>query len=150
MEAEENKAVNVGDLVITAVIAVGCIYMLIASRDFKLLGRLFPQVISGSTLVACLAQTVISLKKKTPKKTGESKSVNFLVIIAIAIVYLVALPFAGFILSTVALMVMVPLYLGYRNQTVIWLLAILFSGGFYFVFKTFFFVPLPQGLLTFI
>ncbi len=151
----QRKSVFSGDLIITLVIAGVCLYMLGASESFKFLSKLFPRIIAGATLLACIAQMVFAVRKARtaqPKKSAKTGAgaYNHLAIIAVTIAYIVALPFLGFIICTVALMVSIPLFLGYRNKVVIAVLALALTLSFYLVFKTFFYVPLPQGILTFI
>jgi hypothetical protein len=49
-----------------------------------------------------------------------------------------------------ALMVIIPMFLGYKNKKVVWAVGLILTIAFYVVFRTYFFVPLPQGFLTFI
>lgn len=170
MDAEKKtttKSVINADLVITAIIAIVCVYMLTASGSFRFLGRLFPQVISAVTLLACVAQAIITIRKSRAAvagtgdeaKTGKAKDVaadanpaarNHLLIAVIAVIYLCLMPVLGFIVCTLAIMMVIPPLLGYRNRVVICILAIVLTLSFYIVFKRFFYVPLPQGILTFI
>jgi hypothetical protein len=155
MDAEK-KRLPVEDLVIIAIIAVLGLYIIFGSGDFRLLGKLFPRIFAGMTLLACLAQVFISIRKhRLAAGTGKAKaaepgSKNYWLITGISAVYLAVLPFVGFILSTIALMVVIPVVLGYRNKAVIVILGVVLTLSFYYVFKVFFYVPLPQGILTFI
>ena len=153
MEAKNKKKDTAGELIILAIIAGIAVFMLFASRDFKLLGRLFPQIVSTFTLVMCVIQAAILLKKSSaPKKSGkpENNLKNHFVIAGIGLAYFVLLPFVGFILTTMMLMVVIPTYLGCKNKLIIWTMALLSTGILYYVFKTLFYVSLPQGLITFI
>lgn len=153
METENKKKDNTGEFIVLAIIAGIAIFMLVSSRDFKLLGRLFPQLIAGFTLLMCILQGFLLMRKtQLPKKgkKAESNLKNHYVVVGIGVAYLILLPFVGFIITTVAMLVAVPTYLGYKNKVVIWLIAIFSTGIFYYVFKTLFYVPLPQGLITFI
>ncbi len=150
MEAEK-KPVNYADLVITLIIACTCVYMLIAAAPYQLLGQLFPRVIAGATLVACVAQIFLTLTGKSKvKKSDAPASNNYLLVVGIVAVYLILLNFLGFILCTLALTIAVPLVLGFSNKKVILAISFILTFASYFIFKVFFFVPLPQGILTFI
>lgn len=153
MEAEEKKPVLTVDLAITLVVAVACVYMFVAAREFRLLGRLFPQVISGVTLLACIAQAVISIRKSragAPAKKREGPALhNHLYICAVSIAYLVIMPYLGFVIASIALTLVIPLILGNRNKTVICIVGVALTLIFYIVFKRFFYVPLPAGILPF-
>lgn len=156
METENKKKDNTGEFVVLAIIACISIFMLVSSRDLRLLGRLFPQLIAGLTLLMCLVQGFLLLRKNGQPAAGGKKKKpannlkNHYSVVVIGFVYLILLPFVGFILTTIALLVAVPRYLGYTNNKVVWTIALLSTGIFYYVFKTLFYVPLPQGLITFI
>ena len=153
METENKKKDNTGEFIVLAIIAGIAFFMLVSSRDFKLLGRLFPQIISAFTLIMCIIQSIVIVKKsQVPKKSSKSENTlkNHFLIIGVSVVYLVLLPIVGFILTTIAMMVAVPTSLGCKNKIVIWVIALLGTGILYYVFKTLFYVPLPQGLITFI
>jgi hypothetical protein len=149
MATEKKGAIN-ADMLITLLVGIVCLYMLLGSGDFRPLGRLFPRIVGGVALLACAAQFILFLRAKGKGGAKPTGPRNHLLIAGIGVAYLLLLPFAGFILSTVVLMAGVPLALGYKNHKVIWPLAVLFTLAFYFVFRTFFYVPLPQGPLTFI
>ncbi len=153
MEAENKKKDNTGEFIVLAIIACIALFMLVDSRGLRLLGRLFPQVIAGFTLLMCIVQGVLLVKKPAQPKKGakpENNLKNHFSIVAVGVVYLVLLPLVGFILTTIAMVVAVGTYLGYKRKGVLWALALISTGVFYYVFKTLFYVPLPQGLLTFI
>ncbi len=154
MEPENKKKDNTGEYIVLGIIACLSIFMLVSSRDFRTLGKLFPQIISGLALVMCIVQAYLTKTKsgEPPKKSKKPANnlKNHYAVVGIGVLYLILLPFLGFILASIAMLVSVPLFLGYRNQKVIWSIAIISTCVFYYVFKTLFYVPLPQGLITFI
>ena len=57
-------------------------------------------------------------------------------------IYAIVLPIAGLMISTVALVLMLPLLLGYRNWRAIALFAVILLGGAWFIFIKLMEVPL--------
>lgn len=144
MEAEKKKSPFFIDLAITFLVAAGCIYMLYAAQDFRRPhSKIFPLVIAGITLLACLAQTVITLSKCWRQLP------NHLIVAGISVIYLICMYYIGFVISTIAMTIFIPFLLGNRNKVTIIIVGVALTLVFYVVFKQYFYVPLPAGILPF-
>lgn len=69
--------------------------------------------------------------------------------VASLLIYISILEFIGFLLSTVMLLIVLPVVLGYRNWTTAALVSLIFSGTIYFSFNYVLNIMLPQGVMPF-
>ena len=149
-----------GDNIINIALFIFAIFMLFQSKNYTLEARRFPQSVAGVMLVLSGYTVVISFLKykknkvdevaevfiKT-KRTQDLKDYSWLMVIAFGILYFMLLRPLGFIITTMAIMIATPIILGYKKYIVIIVLALTFTLGFYWIFTSAFFIPLPKGIL---
>lgn len=143
------------------VLAIGAIFMasragsLPASRWEPMGAGTFPQLIFSSIAVLCVAAFIMELAKRgIPRTTLQSawhhltalKSV--LVNLGLFIAYMIAMPFAGFILSTFGYLLLAQLFLAPKRPVTLLIVlgvALLFSFGPYYLFADVFSIYLPRA-----
>ncbi len=162
-----------GDVVISGILALICLYVFIGGFEYRLNSRMLPQVIAFATFFACVGNLfrLLRVRPSIPsakpteatvdgsigKTGGEKKPASLMTFLSsghvqislLAVMYIVLFQPLGFVLCTLSVLGGVPYILKSRRHVVIWSLAVTATLFFYYVFKLVFFVQLPQGLLTF-
>lgn len=143
------------DLCILALISIASIYMFCASIPLSAEAKIFPQVVSTVTFIFCvysIGKLFLLPVSGSKAATGQGKAAplfHHFLLIAVALLYVVLLNPVGFLLCTIALFIAVPMILGNRNLKLIIPMAVISSVLFYVIFKMFFYVNLPSGIVTF-
>ena len=83
---------------------------------------------------------------KTPFFAAKDELKNFIGFTFLVALYLVALPYLGFIISTAVYSLTTMLFLGVKSPKVLILLPILLTASAYIMFRIFLLVPLPVGV----
>jgi hypothetical protein len=80
-------------------------------------------------------------------KSGGKKGLPLYATILVSVGYLILFALFGFLISSIAVMLVLPLLLGYRKFIVVILVAVISSLAIYFSFVYLFHVTLPAGLI---
>lgn len=150
----QTKKVLTVDFCILVILAAVCLYMFFGGMPLDRETKMFPQIISAITFIFCMYAMAARLlaKPKAEKKSKEAAKtgIKHLLFTGVSIAYVLLLTPLGFIISSIALFIVLPVILGNKKFKVIIPMAIIATMLFYLIFKQLFFVNLPQGLLTFI
>ncbi len=95
-------------------------------------------------LIAFCIAIIFGTKKKT-EKIKEPKKLLFLIMSVT--LYLFAMTYIGFFISSAVFMIGTMLYLGVKNKIALLTTTTLVLGGIYFIFLKFLEVPVPSGIL---
>lgn len=148
-------------LVSYAVLAVGAVFMafkagaLPASRWEPMGAGTFPQLIFSSMAVLCVAAIALELLRRGFPRTRPGVAWRrlmalkpVLINLGLFIAYMIAMPFAGFIVATFCYLVAAQLYLAPRRPLTLLVVvgvALLFSVGPYYLFADVFSIYLPRA-----
>lgn len=161
MIKEHKRSFITAENVINISLALFALLLLLGSRNYSTEAKRFPQVVAGATLILSLYVTLKNCqhirkaaKDANPAENGQQAeqekaetNYNWLIIIGAGFAYYLLLKPLGFIITTLALMSSIPVALGYRKYKVVLPLAIILTLSFYWIFTSFFYIPLPKGLL---
>ncbi|AVI62558.1 tripartite tricarboxylate transporter TctB family protein [Halomonas sp. GFAJ-1] len=143
------------------IIALGALFMafkagsLPASRWEPMNAGTFPQIVFLGIVVLCVIAAISDITKHGFPLTAFSiawkrlvslKSV--IINLAFFITYMIAMPFAGFIISTFTYLVAAQFYLAPKKPItvpIVIFVAILFSAGPYYLFSEVFSIYLPRA-----
>ena len=136
------------------------------SRDYPVEARRFPQLVAGAVWILCIIQmTTVWLRHKKElaaatqadsSEAAETKKVvkgkwyaknKWVVVLLMVFAHFLIVRTLGFIISTILLLTMIPLFLGYRKVWIILISAVVTTVITYFVFSGLFYVPLPRFFL---
>ncbi len=95
------------------------------------------------TLIVFCIVILFSSKKKAEKVENPKKLLFLILSVAL---YLFAMTYIGFFISSAVFMIGSMLYLGVRNKITLITTTILVLGGIYFIFLKFLEVPVPTGI----
>lgn len=147
-------------LVSYVVLAMGAVFMAIragalpASRWEPMSAGTFPQLIFSSIAVLCVVAIIFELAKHglpvTTLKTAWQRLISLkrvLVNLGLFVLYMVLMPWAGFIAATFGYLLAAQLYLAPRKPLSLLIalgVALLFSFGPYYLFADVFSIYLPR------
>lgn len=147
-----------GDIIITIIIGLFSLMMLLLSVDYPKEARRFPQIVAGFTLILCIFQIAMFLIRSKQKKESEQKderdsesssnipAKKWIGVFCITLAYYLVVVPIGFIISSILLLSVIPVYLGYRRYKIIISVAVITTLIAYYIFTGIFYVPLPKGL----
>lgn len=110
--------------------------------------ELFPRGIAGIMMVCSVLLFIKGIIRPTEDErmsAGELWRVGF--VIAMTIIYIVAVDTIGFVTSSFVFVPVVAYALGIRNHLLIWLSTLIFVSLVAYLFRSVFLVPLPRELL---
>jgi putative tricarboxylic transport membrane protein len=109
----------------------------------------FPWLITGVLIVlsaALLIRALLDADSDSRQSAADSSSKLRALTLVWIIVYLVALPYAGFLVASVPFFAGMMRFYGERNRTVILLATAIIPGGLGYVFRYGFQILLPTGV----
>lgn len=108
----------------------------------------FPRIILGILIVLLVIALVkaIKNKEKSTEKISKDIFLQFVGIIGSILVFVIAIEFLGFLISSIFLTLALLLVLGERKKKRMILLTIIVPIGFTLVFGQLLSVPLPRGM----
>ncbi|MCR5288650.1 MAG: tripartite tricarboxylate transporter TctB family protein [Treponema sp.] len=118
--------------------------------EWKLSPYLFPVLISFFIIALAIVLCVGGIREATAEQSKEESSEpsptqwkTVLIYIAAVVAYYILMPFFGFVITTIALLVVLFLFLGERSWIKIAVLAIFTSFAIYYLFHVLLHVMLP-------
>jgi hypothetical protein len=113
----------------------------------KSIESIFPRLLAGIMLVSAIALLVITLvQRRAVVNTQGMNSPQVLIVVGIMVLYIVLLPYAGYILCSIALGSSLTFLLGYRRIVPLLVGSTVFTAAVFVVFSVFLKVPLPTLL----
>ncbi|MDR2178725.1 MAG: tripartite tricarboxylate transporter TctB family protein [Synergistaceae bacterium] len=118
-------------------------------EDFTADSLMYPRALVGVLLVLTTLLLVFTLMKKMrlPQSKDENSPFKFCVVLAASIVYVFAVPFLGFAVSSLLYAPATALLLGYKRKGMVFFVSILTVVLIYIGFRTVLKVPLPTVTL---
>lgn len=126
------------------------IYIIVASLNLPGVEGYFPIMIGSVMMVSSVKIFASSLKTSKSVITIEKINISNIVKASIAlIIYIIVLPYAGYLISTILLGIFIIHALGYKDKLSMTLYPLIIVGILFFSFKILLRVPLPIGFLGF-
>jgi putative tricarboxylic transport membrane protein len=112
----------------------------------------YPKALGAALVVLGVILTVVSFKnRRKPEEENkpflQSGGKRVLAILAAGLIYAVVLETIGYIICTVALILVIMIVTGERNKKKLAITSVSISIGLYFAFTELFMVLLPSGFL---
>ena len=114
--------------------------------------NVFPQFLAVMLFITSILLIVNAVKGKSQT---DLEGINFPglirtgITVGISIIYLVAMQFLGFLISTLIFLLVMIRYLGQKNKLTLIISSVSVSIIVYAIFKDFLKIPLPTGFLSF-
>lgn len=146
---------NYGDLVVPAIFAAVLIYVMISGRnimhtDAMLMVRGVAALMALSLVIIFKQELIIQKVDDTPieKKpffTTKDECTKFIGFAILSAIYVAALPYGGFIISTLVFSIVSLFFLGVRGLALL-LIPICLTASTYVMFRILLLVSLPVGV----
>ncbi|WP_144460831.1 tripartite tricarboxylate transporter TctB family protein [Siminovitchia fortis] len=88
-------------------------------------------------------------EEKEKRNIAVSDIKMLFIVLASTLVYIGILEPIGFLISTIAFLIIMPLVLGYKKKVTTVVTAVIFTGLIYYAFNYWLLISLPQGILSF-
>ncbi len=158
------KALLKSDVIISAIIFAGALYLFFETKTFGSLDvfgglgpEYWPQFILVSLMALCMGLAVSTIRTalkekvlKTPKIKFTADNIRFIAATALIATYLGLLPIVGFLVLTPVLMITFMVLLGERSKAWIFSIPFVLTIGIILVFTKVMYVPLPRGMGIFL
>ena len=150
---------NVEFVVTVILMLVSAMALFYVYNNYPRLEKGYPSIALTVILGATLVHFIILLSRKPvagaeslpPRRLGNlwrsKENRNILVTMAVSLAFVFAMNQLGFLVVSVLMIVLLPLYLGYRKLLPIILSGVICIGFVYFLFSQLY-VPIPQGILA--
>jgi len=153
------KALLKSDVIISAIIFAGALYLFFETKTFGSLDvfgglgpEYWPQFVLVSLMALCMGLAVSTIRAaikektlKTPKINFSAENVRFIAAATLIASYLGLLPVVGFLVLTPVLMIAFMVLLGERSKAWIVTIPFVLTVGIVLVFTKIMYVPLPRG-----
>jgi hypothetical protein len=122
-------------------------YFWLDVKDFTADSLMYPRSLAVILLVLTTLLLIFTLMRKMtlPQSKDESSPLKFCMIFAASVVYVFAVPFLGFVVSSLLYVPVTALLLGYKRKGMAFCVSILAVFLVYIGFKTILKVPLPTA-----
>jgi hypothetical protein len=143
---------QIGDLLISlAFIAVSAAFLALSFGIGDRNASLFPRMLAWTVLVFSVWYLVGTLRPRTHRHAPAAEEgvdlVHFLAVLGLALVYIPAMNFAGYLAATAVFIVAGVYLLGYRRLAVLLPMSLLVTLLVFIVFKTLMYASLPSSAL---
>ena len=121
-------------------------YFLLDTKDFTPDALMFPRILAWSLigLTTLLLLATLLKRVKLPAAKEDRVPRKFAAIFGLSLVYIAAIHFAGFVISSLIYCPLTAVVLGYRKKARAVLVSVLIVGFIYCSFKYVLKVPLPS------
>ena len=144
----------IGEMIIGFCMIIIEVVLYIASRDIPEKSAAYPKaLIIAAFILTCafMSRCVVRIKKEGIKKEerkGElGAMLQVIITMAITILYVIAMPYLGFVIATLIFTFGIMLYLGMRNIFALVLTPLGVTLFGYFVFNYLLYIFLPRGVI---
>lgn len=148
----DSKRIDIGVGIVLCILSVA---IFVYAGSYKGTGvsqygpNFFPQTLAVLMFFFSALMIVLALRGRALKGLEPINKLGFIratVTLVLAIIYLVAMQYLGFFLSTIIFLYVVMTYIGHRGQTVRIVSSLLVTAIIYGIFQFFLKIPLPAGL----
>jgi len=144
----------IGELIIGFCMIILEVVLYIASKDIPESSAAYPKtLIIAAFILTCafMSRCMVRIRKegiKKEKQTGESGTMLQVIIsMAICMIYVIAMTYLGFVISTLVFTVGIMFYLGMRNIWALILTPVGVTVFGYLVFTNLLYIYLPTGVI---
>lgn len=144
------------DLGFIAAMFVLFLVTMIASFSLPSTAGNVPTLIGIFGMALCLASVLTKPKVKAKTEepvsedqcgTDEPQKMNIFSIFGVVLAYFAAMILFGFVISTLAMLILFPVAMNYRKYKNLVIFSAITTAALYFSFAKFFYVRLPTGIL---
>ncbi len=143
------------DLTISGILFLASIYLYYVAdcistpEQFKDVGAgIWPKIVFTCLILACIVLFITTLRKKDGEKTGSGKEgmTHLLMPVSLCAVYVIAMKWVGFLVSSMVFSFVYMYFVGYRKKAMIVIisLAVPFLVGL--IFLKLMYIPIPKGI----
>ncbi len=139
------------DIVSVLILLALAAYVVVTANGFPLETRtlgpdFFPKLVAGCLAAFAIGVLVMSFLRRKPEEAPAGPSRNLLIIMAVMGVYIILLPYVGFLVATPAFLLAAGLL--QAEDTRAWwkklcISSVVTTGALYYLFGTLLNVPLP-------
>ena len=144
----------IGELIIGICMIILEVVLYIASKDIPEKSAAYPKtLIIAAFILTCafMSRCVIRIKKEGIKKEeqkGEPGAMlQVIITMVITLLYIIAMPYLGFVVATLIFTLGIMWYLGMRNIFALALTPLGVTVFGYFVFNNLLYIFLPRGII---